>query len=229
METVFRKYLDSREFFPPGRLLSVSSLVDTLLISGTTAGKGGRVFWFLSTVQLSTDKGGERRSRNSLRVRQILQVRNSKFFLTRSREILRTNRCYRRGFFFLRSYLLNCFINRARFRGNKNIRPRSANDISLSRRVCHILRIDRETLRFKNIIPPDKYVTLPCISGYKFIRIVRRRRKCWKFFSQRPFVIFFSFFFHNCINRTTKEKKKKANYRSLPFQRGLLSVYPIRD
>lgn len=89
METVFRKYLDSREFFPPGRLLSeglVSSLVDTLLISGTTAGKGGRVFWFLSTVQLSTDKGGERRSRNSLRVRQILQVRNSKFFLTRSRE-----------------------------------------------------------------------------------------------------------------------------------------------
>lgn len=226
METVFRKYLDSREFFPPGRLLSVSSLVDTLLISGTTAGKGGRVFWFLSTVQLSTDKGGERRSRNSLRVRQILQVRNSKFFLTRSREILRTNRCYRRGFFFLRSYLLNCFINRARFRGNKNIRPRSANDISLSRRVCHILRIDRETLRFKNIIPPDKYVTLPCISAYKFIRIVV---DAGNFFPNVLSLFFFLFFFTIASIVQRRRKKKKANYRSLPFQRGLLSVYPIRD
>lgn len=49
-------------------------ILPALLDSGTTAGKGGRVFWFLSTVQLSTDKGGERRSRNSLRVRQILQL-----------------------------------------------------------------------------------------------------------------------------------------------------------
>ena len=44
-------------------------------VSGTTAREGRRVLRFLSTLQLSTDKGAERCSRNSLRVCQILQVR----------------------------------------------------------------------------------------------------------------------------------------------------------
>lgn len=83
-------------------------------------------------MQLSTDKGGEHRSRNSLRVRQILQVR-IQIFRTRSRKLQEQVVAVLEAFFRTeirgKLPLLNRFINRAR--ANKKIRPRSANGFSL--------------------------------------------------------------------------------------------------
>jgi len=45
-----------------------------LCVSGTTAGEGRRVFQFLSALQLSANQGAQRHPRDSLRVREVLQV-----------------------------------------------------------------------------------------------------------------------------------------------------------